>query len=171
VARAAAAAAALGCPLLNCMAGRQPPGSDPAALRATLIDNVRHAARALAPAGLTVCLEPLSTVTYADIFLRGTAQAAAIIEEVAEPNVRLQLDAYHMRIMEGDVEAALAARLPLVAHVQFADVPARHEPGTGTVDHARLFATLDALGYGGWVGAEYHPSRRTEDTLGWLRGP
>jgi hydroxypyruvate isomerase len=73
-----------------------------------------------------------------------------------------------MEIMEGGVEATLAGQLSRIGHVQFADVPDRHEPGTGRVDHPRLFATLDALGYARWVGAEYHPSRRTEDTLGWF---
>jgi hydroxypyruvate isomerase len=168
VARAADAARALGCPSLNCMAGRQPAGADPAALRRTLVGNIRFAARQLARAGLTLNLEPLSTVEFPDIFVRGSAQAVDIIREVAEDNVRLQFDAYHMHIMEGDVPGRLAALLPLIGHVQFADVPGRHEPGTGEVDHRALFSHLDALGYTGWVGAEYRPSRRTEETLAWL---
>jgi hydroxypyruvate isomerase len=150
------------------MAGRQPPGSDPAALTATLVDNVRFAARALARAGLTLCLEPLSTVEYPDIFLRGTQQAVEIIRAVAADNVRLQLDAYHMHIIEGGVEETITSLRPLIEHAQFADAPGRHEPGTGTIDHHRLFAHLDAAGYTGWVGAEYRPSRRTEDTFDWM---
>jgi hydroxypyruvate isomerase len=72
-----------------------------------------------------------------------------------------------MQIMEGDLRATIERVLPLVGHVQFADVPGRQEPGTGQIDFPPLFALLDQRGYRGWVGAEYRPSRRTEDTLGW----
>jgi hydroxypyruvate isomerase len=169
VARGVEMALALGCPRLNCMAGRQPAGADPAELRGTLIENVRFAARAFARAGLTVCLEALNTIDTPGFFLSGTAQVMDVIRDVGEDNVRLQLDLYHMHIMEGGLAATIARLLPHLGHVQFGDVPGRHEPGTGDVPFAALFAQLDGLGYAGWVGAEYRPSGRTEDSLGWLR--
>jgi hydroxypyruvate isomerase len=168
VARAIAAARALGCPRVNCMAGRAPAGADPRALGATLVENLKYAAQELARAELTVCLEPLSTLDTPDLFLTGTRQAVEVIRDVAEDNVRLQLDCYHMHLMEGGLAASLARLLPLVEHVQIADAPGRHEPGSGEIDYPALFAELDRLGYAGWVGAEYHPTRRTEETLGWM---
>jgi hydroxypyruvate isomerase len=168
VPRAIAAARALGCPRLNCMAGRQPAGAEPGALRATLIANLRLAAEACARAGLEVCLEPLNTVDHPDIFVRGSAQAVSLIDEVGASNLRLQFDCYHLQLMEGDLPASLERLLPLIGHVQIGDVPGRHEPGSGDLPYPALFALLDRLGYPGWVGAEYRPSRRTEDTLAWL---
>ena len=71
--------------------------------------------------------------------------------------------------MEGDLIPTLERIIGRVGHIQFADTPGRHEPGTGEIAFANVFAAIDRLGYGGWVGAEYDPSGRTEDSLGWLR--
>jgi hydroxypyruvate isomerase len=169
LALAADIARRLGCARVNCMAGRAPEGADPTELRATLVANLKRAARALARVGVTVCLEALNTVDCPGFFVSGSQQAADLLRDVAEDNVRLQFDCYHMQVMEGDLHASLTRLFPLIGHIQFADAPGRHEPGTGDIDHDRLFAHLDALGYGGWVGAEYRPSRRTEETLGWKR--
>ena len=169
VARAIEAARALGCPRLNCMAGRRPPGVDPGALRATLVQNLTVAAQSCADAGLELCLEPLNSVDCPDIFIDGTTLATEVMGAVGARNLRLQFDCYHLQIMEGGLEAALQRLLPMIGHVQIGDVPGRHEPGTGEIDYPRLFALLDRLGYGGWVGAEYRPSGRTEDSFGWMR--
>jgi hydroxypyruvate isomerase len=160
-------ARALGCATANCLAGRLPVGTDPAKAHATLVENVRFAARAFADAGLTLCLEALNTVDVPGFLLHGSQQVAALIREVGEDNVKLQFDCYHMEIMEGDLRASLERLLPIIGHVQFADVPGRHEPGTGRVDYAALFSHLDRIGYRGWVGAEYRPSRRTPESLAW----
>jgi len=168
--RAVEAARALDCPRLNCMAGRQPAGADPRALRETLVENLRLAARTCAAAGLEVTLEPLNTTDLPDIFVRGTHQALELIDEAGAPNLRLQFDCYHLSIMEGELEASLERLLPRIGHIQVADVPGRHEPGSGTIDYPPIFALLDRLGYDGWVGAEYFPSRRTEETFAWMPG-
>ena len=72
--------------------------------------------------------------------------------------------------MEGRLIARLEEILPRIGHIQFADHPGRHEPGTGTIDYPAVFAALDRLGYDGWAAAEYRPSRVTEETLGWMAG-
>jgi hydroxypyruvate isomerase len=91
------------------------------------------------------------------------------VHEVAAPNFKIQYDVFHMQIMEGDIAKTLEAMRPLIGHVQFADVPDRHEPGTGELNFDFLFAWLDRVGYNGWVGAEYVPSRPTLETLAWAR--
>jgi hydroxypyruvate isomerase len=169
VALAIDTARALGCRQLNCMAGRAPAGADPALLRATLLANVRFAARAFARAGLTLCLEALSAHECPGFFLSSSDAAAGLIAEAGEENVRFQLDLYHLHLQGEDLPATLARTLPILGHVQFADAPGRHEPGTGVLPLPALFAELDRLGYRGWVGAEYRPSRRTEETFAWLR--
>jgi hydroxypyruvate isomerase len=166
--RAIAVAQALGCPRLNCMAGRAPAGADERTLRATLVENLRQAAAACASAGLELTLEPLNSADNPDIFVRGSRQAEELIAEVGAANLRLQFDCYHLQIMEGGLSDSLARLLPLIGHVQIGDVPGRHEPGSGQIPFPELFALLDGLGYRGWVGAEYRPSRRTEETLAWF---
>ncbi|MET0982866.1 MAG: TIM barrel protein, partial [Telluria sp.] len=100
-------------------------------------------------------------------FLTGSRQAAAIIAECGADNLFLQFDIYHMQRMEGDLGDSLRTLLPLIKHVQFADVPGRHEPGTGEIRFPYLFGLLDELGYDGWIGCEYTPRAGTLEGLGW----
>ena len=88
---------------------------------------------------------------------------------MGEPNLRLQFDCYHLAMMKEDLLGGLIRLLPRIGHIQVSDIPGRHEPGSGTLDYDRIFAHLDAIGYAGWVGAEYHPSRPTEETLHWMQ--
>jgi len=88
---------------------------------------------------------------------------------VERPNVRMQFDFYHAQIVGGDLIRRFEKHLPFVGHVQIAAVPSRREPDEGEVNYSEIFATLDRLGYGKWVGCEYRPRARTEDGLGWAR--
>ncbi len=166
---AIATARALGCHQLNCMAGYAPPGADPAELRATLVENLRLATGAAGAAGLKLLLEPLNIHDRPGLFVTGSAQAMAIIDDVGADNLQLQFDCYHLHRMGEDVLATLSALLPRVGHVQVADVPGRHQPGSGEIPYRDIFALLEQRGYRGFIAAEYHPSGRTEDSLGWLR--
>jgi hydroxypyruvate isomerase len=168
VALAVEAARQLHCPRFNCLAGKRPEGADPALLRNTLIENLRFAARAFARAQLTLCVEPINTVDAPGFFLDRSQPTVELLREVGEPNLRLQFDCYHLHMMKEDLLDGLTRLLPVIGHIQVSDVPGRHEPGSGEIDYPRLFAHLDALGYAGWVGAEYRPSRRTEETLQWM---
>jgi hydroxypyruvate isomerase len=168
VATALEYAKALGTPCLHAMAGLLPAGADRAAHRAVFLDNLRHAARALAPHGITLLIEPINTRDMPGYFLSTQAEAHAIREELAEPNLKVQMDFYHAQIMEGDLATTLRKHHPHVGHVQIAGVPDRHEPDEGEVNYRYLFRLLDELGYAGWVGCEYRPRGRTEDGLGWL---
>jgi hydroxypyruvate isomerase len=94
----------------------------------------------------------------------------ALIEQVDADNVRLQYDLYHMQIMEGDLVRSMECLLPWIGHIQFADNPGRHEPGTGEINFSNVFAAIDAMGYDGWVSAEYRPTGATGDSLGWFSG-
>ena len=163
-------ALALGAQQLHCLAGIVPPGADRAAIGALYLDNLRYAAAQLAPHGLRLLIEPINTFDMPGYFLTGTAQAAAVIAEAGAPNLFLQYDIYHMQRMEGELAATIAARLPLIAHMQLADAPGRHEPGSGAIDFRTLFAQIDALGYEGWIGCEYIPLGDTAAGLGWREG-
>ena len=100
--------------------------------------------------------------------LNRSAQALAIIDEAGCPNLFLQYDIYHMQRMEGELSNTIRANLPRIAHLQVADTPGRHEPGTGEINYRHLYALLDQLGYDGWIGCEYNPAGDTRAGLGWL---
>ncbi|GJD75815.1 hydroxypyruvate isomerase [Methylobacterium goesingense] len=168
VARAIDAAGALGCGQVNCLAGIAPSGLGRDRLRDTLRENLAYAAAALKRAGIRLLIEPVNTRDIPGFFLTGTAQAVALIDEVGSDNLFLQYDAYHMQIMEGDLARTIEANLPRIAHVQLADNPGRHEPGTGEINYPFLFGHLDALGYRGWIGCEYRPASGTRDGLSWF---
>jgi hydroxypyruvate isomerase len=74
-----------------------------------------------------------------------------------------------MQIMEGDLARTIETNLPKIGHLQLADNPGRHEPGTGEINYGFLFQHIDRIGYDGWIGCEYRPIAKTEDGLGWMR--
>ncbi len=166
--RAITYAKALGCPQVNCLAGIAPPGAAPGELHETFVANLRLAARALKAHGIKLLIEPLNTRDVPGFFLRTPGQAVQIIQEVGSDNLFLQFDVYHAQIMEGDAVASLRRSLDHIAHVQIADDPGRHEPGTGRIDFASVFGTLESAGYDGWIGCEYVPSTTTAESLKWL---
>ena len=110
----------------------------------------------------------MNTRDVPGFFVKRTAQAIGIIDEVGSDNLRLQHDIYHMQVMEGDLARTIETYLGRIGHVQLADNPGRHEPGTGEINYPFLFDLLDRLGYGGWVGCEYKPRATTTAGLGWL---
>ena len=169
VPQAIAYAQALGVPRLNLLAGRPGAGQTEAQTRALFLEQLCFAADALAAAGLTLLVEPINTHDVPGFWLRTVDQAAELLDAAGRDNVFIQADLYHMQRMGGDLAATLRRLRPRIGHVQFADNPGRHEPGTGELHFAFLFAELDRLGFDGWVGAEYLPSTRTEETLHWLK--
>ena len=166
VGRAITYAKALSCPQLNCLAGIPPAGLDDATARRTLVENVRFAAHALEGTGVRLLLEPVNTRDVPGFYVNKTAQALSILDDAAAPAVKLQYDVYHAQVMEGNLLPTIEAQLARIGHIQVADNPGRHEPGTGEINYHYVFSRLDALGYGGWIGCEYKPSAAGLD---WLR--
>ncbi|WP_316162652.1 MULTISPECIES: hydroxypyruvate isomerase [unclassified Bradyrhizobium] len=168
VRRAIEYARALDCRQVNCLVGIAPDDADPRELNQVLVRNLRFAATALKAQGIKLLIEPINTLDIPGFVLNRTAQALQLISEVESDNLFLQYDIYHMQIMEGDLARTMQKHLARIAHIQLADNPGRHEPGTGEINYAFLFRHLDAIGYRGWIGCEYKPQTTTVDGLGWL---
>jgi hydroxypyruvate isomerase len=162
-------AKALGVSQLNCLAGKAPAGVADELLRATFIDNLRFAAAALDEAGLRLLIEPINTFDIPGFYLNRTVQAIEILDQVGAANAFVQYDIYHAQRMEGELAATMQKYLARIGHVQLADNPGRHEPGTGEIHYPFLFAHLDRIGYDGWIGCEYKPRDTTTAGLGWLQ--
>lgn len=172
VGRAIEYAEALGCTRLNCLAGAVPPGLTfrERALD-TLVDNLRFAAAVTQRAGIRLMMEPLNTRDNPGYLVPTTREALQVIDAVDSKNLFLQYDVYHAQNMEGDLARTLEKHIARIGHLQVADNPGRHEPGTGEINFPFLFTRLQQLGYAGWIGCEYVPSGGTGDTLdsfGWL---
>jgi hydroxypyruvate isomerase len=169
VARAIGYATMLAAPQVNCLAGLAPADTDPAVLKDTFVENLAWAAGELKSAGIKLLIEPINTRDIPGFYLNHTQHAADIIAETGSDNLFIQYDIYHMQIMEGDLAPTIEAYLAQIPHMQLADTPGRHEPGTGEINYPFLFDHIDRLGYKGWIGCEYKPAGRTEDGLGWLK--
>lgn len=166
--RAAEYAAALGTPSINVLAGRAAAQEHETCI-AQLIEHLTLAAEIFAPVGARALLEVVNPLDAPEYCVPSFDLAAHVLART-DPRVRLQFDVYHAaRLGLAPAAAFLAARAS-VGHVQFADCPGRHEPGTGELPFGEIFSAIARSGYAGWVGAEYHPSsERTPDSLEWLR--
>uniref|UniRef100_G3TVK6 Putative hydroxypyruvate isomerase n=1 Tax=Loxodonta africana TaxID=9785 RepID=G3TVK6_LOXAF len=168
-------AKALDCPRIHLMAGRVPQGADRTAVRsemeAVFLENLRHAAGVLAQENLVGLLEPINTrITDPRYFLDTPQQVAAILQKVGRPNLKLQMDIFHWQIMDGNLTGNIREFLPIVGHVQVAQVPGRGEPDSpGELNFPYLFELLEDEGYKGFVGCEYRPQGDTIEGLRWLR--
>jgi len=162
-------ARATGCRTLHAMAGLWPAGRDKSEGEHVYVENLRWAADRLAGEGLTVIIEPINTRDIPGYFLNTTREATAIIERVGRPNLKLQLDLYHVQIMEGDLATKIRALAGQYPHVQIAGNPGRHEPDIGEIHYPYLFDLFDEIGYAGWIGCEYRPKGETRAGLGWAR--
>jgi hydroxypyruvate isomerase len=161
-------AAELGTHRLNAIAGVVPPGVSREQAEQTAVQNLKSVASRVEDAGVYVLVENINTVDMPGYVADTPERAAAIVQAVDEPSVRLQLDQYHVGMMGGDARQALRTYRDLIEHVQIADVPGRHEPGTGQQPIRDFLSDLDALGYDGAVGLEYRPASSMDAALEWL---
>lgn len=159
---------ALSCPRLHAMAGLVSVEGLRPRMREVYLENLRYAARRLAEHQLTLLIEPINTRSIPGYFINLQSEGHAILAELGEPNLKVQMDFFHAQIMEGDLTACFKRFQAGVGHIQIAGVPDRYEPDTGEVNYPQLFAMLDDLGYDGWIGCEYNPRGLTEDGLGWF---
>jgi hydroxypyruvate isomerase len=162
-------AKALDCPNVNCLAGIVPQNVSRGDAFETLVSNVAFAAAALKKEDILLVVEPINFHDIPGFFLNTSKDGMSVLDAVGSDNLKLQYDVYHMQRMEGRLDETLTQLMPRIGHIQIADAPGRHEPGTGTIDYARILKHIDELGYDGWVGAEYKPLNDTVSGLGWMR--
>jgi hydroxypyruvate isomerase len=167
--RAVHYAKAVGCRKLHCLAGIVPEGVPTDRLEKMFVSNLQSAARRLAGQGLQLLVEPISQRSVPGYLLSHSAHALRILDAVGAENAALQYDVFHMQVMEGDLASTIERLLPRIGHVQIADVPGRHEPGTGEINFEFILDHLDRIGYSGWVGCEYNPKGDTHEGLEWAK--
>lgn len=162
-------AQALGNKKIHVMAGLLGANGDRARHRAVYLQNLAYAANLAAQHGLTVVIEPINTRDMPGYFLNRQREAQQICREVDAANLKVQFDAYHCQIVEGDLTVTLKELIADIGHIQVASVPSRHEPDDGEVNYPYLFSLIDELGYDGWIGCEYVPRGDTSAGLEWFK--
>lgn len=170
VAAAARIGGRLGCPAFNALYGNRIEGGNVDAQDEVAIRNLGVAARALGEIGGTVLIEPVSGIPAYP--LRTAHDAVEVIDRVREAqsatNLGLLADLYHLSVNGDDLDKVIDGYGDRIAHVQIADAPGRHEPGTGDLDIFRYLGRIAGTGYRGHVAAEYIPSGASADSFGWL---
>jgi hydroxypyruvate isomerase len=168
IVEALATAERLGVHRLNVLTGIPGPEVSPEAAHAKLVDNFRWAAPRAESAGVKLLVENINPTDFPGYYVTSVERAARLVKDIDQPNMRVQLDQYHVGMVGGDARAALRDYFDVVEHVQIADVPGRHQPGTGQQPIREFLADLDAAGYAGSVGLEYRPDGPTDVALEWL---
>ncbi|MZR31260.1 2-oxo-tetronate isomerase [Sneathiella litorea] len=160
-------ATALGCKRLHVMAGIRDTTVTKEKQLTVYRNNLLKTAKTCERLGITALIEPINTKDMPGYFLDSASMAAAIIEEINHPNLRLQFDIYHVQRTDGDIANQYKRLAPLIRHIQVANPPNRHEPDNGEINYPFIFDLLEAEGYDGWIGCEYAPSAGTSETLKW----
>ena len=157
----------LDCKLIHCMAGIPPAGTNPVTAAALYSTNIAWAAEHAKAAGRRLALEPINHRDMPGYHLNTVEQGAAVVDAIGIDRVGLQFDIYHTQITQGDVTKRMEALITRIVHMQIADVPDRHEPGTGEIGWEFVLRRIDELGYQGFVGCEYRPAGDTVAGLAW----
>ena len=152
---------------LTCLVGKAPGDVSNNQAKSILIENLSYASTETKKAGIRLLVEPINTLDIPGYWLHNTKEAIEIIKEVNNSNLLLQYDIYHMQIMEGNIINTISNNLNMIGHMQLADNPGRHEPGTGELNYPVIFEKLDQMGYKGWIGCEYVPIEDSIPGLVW----
>lgn len=166
--RAVAAAQTLGASRVHLGPSRVPVGVARDSCLTTYLSNARLALALTRPTGITLLVEAMNRTDSPTALFADVDSAAAVVRALHHPRLGLQFDVYHCAMNSEDPIVAFTRHREIVRHVQFADVPGRHEPGTGTLDLPAILRSLRARGYTGWLGAEYQPIGGTAESLGWM---
>ena len=160
----------LGTRLLNTLVGLRVPELPKEKQTALVVERLRKVAPMAAGEGITVMVEAINPYGMPGYFLNYSAEGFAIVEAVGAPNVKFQCDIYHLQIMEGSLITTITKNMDKIAHIQVADVPGRHQPGTGEINYPNVLKAIEDAGYQGYMGLEYIPEGPSELSLGWMKG-
>ena len=165
--QAIAYADSIGAANVHVMAGKPEEGMEKAA-HDTYLGNLSYACSIASPHGIDILIEPINGIDVSGYFLQYAGFASEIVRAVGSPNLKIMFDCYHTQMMQGSLTRWIEYLLPLIGHIQIAAVPSRAEPDVGEIAYDRLLPAIAAMGYHGYIGAEYKPRGKVEDGLGWL---
>lgn len=135
-----------------------------------MVTVLSQASKLVEKEGITLLLEPLNTVVdHAGNFLDSVKLGFQVVNEIKSPNLKLLYDIYHMQIMSGNIIQTLRENIGSIGHIHCPGVPGRHELYLGELNYENIFDKIDELNYEGYVGLEYFPTMKSEESLKRLR--
>ena len=160
----------LGCPAMIVLSGNVVPGLSREAQHASITEGLKRAAasiegRAIEGKPVMLLLECIDPVENPHYFLQSAAEALTIVRAVNHPQVRFLYDIYHEQIAEGNLIEKLEKNIDWIRLIHVADVPGRHEPGTGEINYQTIYRKLAELKYKGMVAMEFYPTGDPIQTL------
>lgn len=159
----------LGVKQVNCLVGKRLSGIEESIQRQTLVENLSYAAEALGKENIKLLLEFVNHYDMPGFYLSSTEKTLGLIAEIQKPNIFLQYDVYHAQRSEGEIIQTLRINSAKIAHIQIADNPGRHEPGTGEINYPAVFKEIEHMGYTGHIGLEYIPQTTAKESFGWIK--
>jgi len=169
VSKAIEAARKLKVKQVNCLVGKVLPEKTQEDQWCTLVSNIRYAAEQFQPEGIRLLVEPLNHFDAPGFFLNTTQDVLKLISEVNHENIFLQFDVYHAARESEDILKVLHESLAQIGHIQIADNPGRHQPGTGEIDYETFFTAVEKVGYSEAIAMEYVPTPNTLTSLEWIK--
>jgi len=148
----------LGCGQIILMSGKRLPGISAEEQHKASVETLLQAAPVLAESGITGLIEPIDRIESPTIYLDGVTEAFAIANAVNSPNVKVLYDLYHEQRGYGNLIEKLNAGIAQVGLIHVADVPGRHEPGSGEIDYTSIYRRLGELKYRGKIAMEFYPT-------------
>jgi len=156
----------LACKTLIVTVGQERPGVSRAEQHRSVVDGIRSIVGMVEDAGVTLVIEPLNVlVNHKGYYLATTAEGVQMVDEIGSPNVKLLYDIYHQQITEGNLIDTIRANIAKIGHFHMADVPGRHEPGTGEINYRQVFKAIAESGYSGYIGLELWPTKPEVEAL------
>ncbi len=165
---AIALAQRVGCSRVNCLVGNDVGTLARDEQLAVVEENLQWALPLATDAGIILMIEPLNLFESPKYLLGGTQDTLALMRRLDSDFVQLQYDVYHMQRMEDHVALTIRQHVHEIGHIQIADNPGRHEPGTGAIDWREVFTAIEDSGYNGFVGLEYVPNTNADDSFNWM---
>lgn len=148
----------LGCPQINIKSGKKLNDVDSRAQFLAAIDNLQRASDVAEKSGINIVIEPIDLIEDPTIFLTSVKDGFEIVRAVNRPNVKVLYDFYHEQRGGGNLIEKLEQYIDWIGLVHIADVPGRHEPGTGEIDYTNIYRTLGRLRYSRFIAMEYMPT-------------
>ncbi len=145
-------------PQINLRSGNVIDGVERGVQHSAAVENLKRAADLVVASGVNIVIEPIDPLESPKEYLTTVTEGFEIVREVGSPQVRVLYDFYHEQRAYGNLIEKLEKNIDLVGLVHIADVPGRHEPGTGEIDYANIYRKLAELKYNRYVTMEFYPT-------------
>ena len=148
----------LECPKIILLSGKRVDGLSDGAQRQTSIDNLKWASERSAKEQIDIVIEPIDWLENPEIYLASVTEGFEIVRAINSPNVKVLYDLYHEQRSFGNLIEKIEKNIDWIGLIHVADVPGRHEPGTGEINYKSVYRKLAELNYHHWIAMEYYPT-------------